>query len=177
MRIDQLYNTDAPFLHVAQTSASEIANFAWSLTQHDSVSVAVRFLRGRKMTTVSALFDEFVAALQFPPYFGENWDAFEECITDLSWLPADCYILVVTDADALLRHEPVSELETFLTILQDAGDEWSHSTPPCDPERDQGVAFHSLLQAEESNAAELIAKLNSIGVLFDEVHLSPAHAA
>src|SRR6266852_9437625 len=116
MRIDQLYNTDAPFLHVAQTSASEITNFAWSLTEHDSLSVAGRFLRGMKMTTVSALFDEFAAALQFPSYFGENWDAFDECLTDLDWLPAEGYVLLITNSTHLLEAEPSDRLVKFFHL-------------------------------------------------------------
>jgi hypothetical protein len=40
--------------------------------------LTVRMTRGRKMRTVDGLFDEMAAALQFPCYFGANWDAFSE---------------------------------------------------------------------------------------------------
>ena len=39
--------------------------------------------------TVDALFDVFWRGLAFPDYFGWNWDAFSECILDLSWLEGD----------------------------------------------------------------------------------------
>jgi hypothetical protein len=45
--------------------------------------LVVRSVRGRKMTTTAQLYDEFAAALQFPPYFGENWAAFDECLSDM----------------------------------------------------------------------------------------------
>ena len=32
------------------------------------------------------VFAFYSKALAFPDYFGWNWDAFDECITDLSWL-------------------------------------------------------------------------------------------
>ena len=50
--------------------------------------LTVRVVRGRKMRNLPGLFDEFSAALQFPLYFGENEDAFDECIADLENLPA-----------------------------------------------------------------------------------------
>jgi hypothetical protein len=60
------------------------AIYGWSETR-----LVVRTLRGVKMQTVQQLFDEFAAALQFPWYFGENWAAFDECLTDLAWLPPE----------------------------------------------------------------------------------------
>jgi RNAse (barnase) inhibitor barstar len=33
--------------------------------------------------------------LRFPNYFGWNWDALEECLQDLSWLPENAQIVIV----------------------------------------------------------------------------------
>jgi len=33
--------------------------------------------------------------LRFPGYFGWNWDALEECLRDLSWLPARQGVVIV----------------------------------------------------------------------------------
>ncbi len=30
--------------------------------------------------------EELAEALQFPDYYGKNWDAFDECMCDLDWL-------------------------------------------------------------------------------------------
>jgi hypothetical protein len=49
--------------------------------------LTVRCVRGRKMSRLAGLMDEFSAALQFPYYFGENWSAFQECLGDMDWLP------------------------------------------------------------------------------------------
>ncbi|WP_083389754.1 barstar family protein [Trichormus sp. NMC-1] len=31
--------------------------------------------------------------MEIPTYFGANWDAFDECITDLTWCPAQRYVI------------------------------------------------------------------------------------
>lgn len=36
--------------------------------------------------TKELLFATFESGLHFPDYFGYNWDAFEECFRDLTWL-------------------------------------------------------------------------------------------
>ena len=52
----------------------------------------------------------------------------EECLADLEWLPAKGYILLITDAHAVLP-EDEEEYETLLEVLDDAGEAWSKGKP------------------------------------------------
>ena len=44
------------------------------------------YIRGARCRSVSDFFKEYSAAFQFPAYFGENWNAWDECACDLDWL-------------------------------------------------------------------------------------------
>ena len=65
----------------------------------------------------SALTDALFEALQFPDYFGRNWDALDECICDLSWLPPGDVILIHRD---LPLSEDRALLSVYLRILERA---------------------------------------------------------
>src|SRR6185436_17428832 len=113
-------------LLVVECGLAELTAYGWTISNDVSRDIAVRFLRGKKMRTSASLFDEVAAALQFPHYFGENWSAFDECITDLSWLPASGYMLLVTNSEEVLRDEDDNSWRTLISILQEAGEEWGH---------------------------------------------------
>jgi hypothetical protein len=76
-----------------------------------------RILRGARCLTKPALLQEWAAALQFPGYFGDNWDAFEECLADRGWLAGDVHVAVLTAADRILEDQ-LDERSTFLRILK-----------------------------------------------------------
>jgi hypothetical protein len=40
-------------------------------------------------------------AMHFPAWFGGNWDALEDCLTDLSWHKADGHVLLIEGASSL----------------------------------------------------------------------------
>jgi len=63
-------------------------------------------------------------ALDFPEWFGGNWDAFYDCLADLSWRPARGYVLVLENPDRMRRVAPES-LDTALAILGDAAAYWA----------------------------------------------------
>jgi RNAse (barnase) inhibitor barstar len=71
------------------------------------------------LATKEALFEELYQRLQFPDYFGGNWDALWECIRDLSWLP---------DGPIVLKHRDVpltgdvAAQKTYVSILRDTVD-------------------------------------------------------
>jgi RNAse (barnase) inhibitor barstar len=46
------------------------------------------------VSTKDALFDALSSGLSFPEYFGRNFDALEECLRDLAWLPAERQLLL-----------------------------------------------------------------------------------
>jgi RNAse (barnase) inhibitor barstar len=85
---------------------------------------ALRVVQGKKCKTPAGLFNEFARALDFPDYFGHNWDALEECLADLEWLPAKGYVLLVSDAQCVIPDDE-EEYETLLEVLSDAGEAWS----------------------------------------------------
>jgi len=47
-----------------------------------------------------ALLERIARALEFPSWFGGNWDALEDCLTDLSWLGAEGHVLLIEGAQA-----------------------------------------------------------------------------
>ncbi|MFC4602610.1 barstar family protein [Rhodococcus kronopolitis] len=104
----------------------------------------VRVVRGRAMTTVAGVFDEFAAALQFPYYFGANKDAFDECLRDAAdWLGESAgLIVVVRGADDLLVAEP-DELRWFAEAVEDRAA--AHAAAP----------FRLILQADADASASL----------------------
>ena len=91
-----------PFLHLLASGASDAFDLAWALSVESTPRTVARVVRGSKSRASHALFDEVAAAWQFPPYFGENWDALDECLADLEWLRASAYVLFVADALLLL---------------------------------------------------------------------------
>ncbi len=69
------------------------------------------------------------AALDFPAWFGHNWDAFFDCLTDLGWRPALGYVLILEHADELKAAEP-EVFDTSLAILGDAAAVWQARGAP-----------------------------------------------
>jgi len=71
----------------------------------------------------SEFLERTAAALGFPSWFGGNWDAFFDCLADLSWRPARGHVLVFENTADMRRHAPEA-LDTALTILRDAAAAW-----------------------------------------------------
>jgi len=86
--------------------------------QANPTTTLIAMVDGINCETKIDLLTEFSKALQFPEYFGCNWDAFDECVNDLSWINKKKIIIVLLDAQLLLRNQE-NDYKIFLETLHD----------------------------------------------------------
>lgn len=85
------------------------------------------------------VFEAFSKALAFPAWFGRNWDALEDCLTDLSWREAAGHVLLLEGFP-----ESKEEGELLVDVLRSAAEFWSGENKPffavfLDPHRKLGL--------------------------------------
>ncbi len=87
-------------------------------------TLAFFHVQGDDIRRKEELLQAVATALRFPEYFGNNWDAFEDCLRDMSWHPARGYLMVLDRFSRFADHAP-DEFATALDILKDAAEFWS----------------------------------------------------
>lgn len=91
-------------------------------TSPDTVRVSIK----PSIASRDELFEAYAVNLGFPTYFGRNWDAFIDCLSDLSW---------IDEAEVTVAHEGLPSLQsrdlrTYLECLLDALDRSRASDRP-----------------------------------------------
>jgi len=99
-------------------------------TRGSRLDLATISLSGEK----EAQLQRIAAALGFPDWFGQNWDALEDCLTDLSWREADGHVLVFI---GFTRND---DLGILLDVLASSAESWTERGKPffavfIDPQR------------------------------------------
>lgn len=77
----------------------------------------------------AAILDQLAATGRFPHWFGRNWDALSDCLVDLSWLPAEGYLVLVEgwrDFEATWPRDAA----VARSVLAHAADEWANRGTP-----------------------------------------------
>jgi len=126
-------------------------------------------VRGNKMRRATALFEEFGAAMQFPDYFGANWPALGECLSDLSWMPGKAYAVVVTRAEQVLREEPIEMLGLLADLFAKVASTWAVSIRKGEAWGRPEVPFHFVLQVAPQNNDEFSSRWGALGVDIGEI--------
>lgn len=68
-------------------------------------------------------------ALEFPEWFGGNWDALADCLGDLSWWPAPGYAFVLDHTHDWKDADPVG-FDVLLEVGNDVAATWAeHGVP------------------------------------------------
>jgi len=70
------------------------------------------------------LLQNMASALRFPDWFGHNWDALEDCLTDLSWREAPAYVLLIDNP------KPDEDFDVLTDILRSSAESWAGRGKP-----------------------------------------------
>ena len=82
-----------------------------------------------KVQDKSGLLMTLARALDFPDWFGGNWDALQDCLGDLSWRTAPGYVVALEHCQGLAKRAR-ADFETLLEVLAAAADYWrEHGIP------------------------------------------------
>lgn len=71
------------------------------------------------------------ASLDFPAWFGANWDALADCLADMSAAGADGHFVIVEHLDTW-RAENDADVETFLDVMCEARARRTGTSAPFD---------------------------------------------
>ncbi len=77
----------------------------------------------------SALLEAFAKTLRFPDHFGKNWDALNDCLTDLSWLDGIGWVLILANGKTLAEGRQ-EVFHAALEILSSAAEHWRERKNP-----------------------------------------------
>jgi RNAse (barnase) inhibitor barstar len=68
-------------------------------------------------------------SLKFPKYFGRNWDALHDFLTDLGWLNAKGWLVIITNGKSFAqRHN--EHFGTAIEVLRAAAEYWRSQGKP-----------------------------------------------
>ena len=160
-----LFNPEGPALSLLAATPSDVANLLMAWTPAHPQWDIVR-VRGRKSSDEARFFDELAAAMQFPYYFGENWSAVWDCITDLNWLKGSSFLIVFDSAEYLLTESPRG-FKLLLDELTDANTLWHRETADFGAGDRRPIAFQSVLACDPNYVDALTRRMRDADTNFE----------
>lgn len=124
--IKQLLAPSKQCVHIASLSPSVLEAMKKALTKK---GFKIAELNGATMAGDAALFTALGQAFHFPDYFGKNWDALDELLRDMEWLPASGYVIIVAHADTLWKKAP-GVLTRLVESVAFVSEEWAKDAIP-----------------------------------------------
>jgi len=80
-------------------------------------------LDGKIIHNKDQFLKQAAAALQFPSYFGGNWDAMADCLTDMEWHGAEEFMIFYGNCDPFALNEP-DQFAVALEIFNESAEFW-----------------------------------------------------
>jgi RNAse (barnase) inhibitor barstar len=81
------------------------------------------------LASKAGLLGRVARALNFPDWFGKNWDALNDCLTDLSWLDGRGWVIIFENSKHLAARKP-QVFHSAVEVFQSANDYWRRAGKP-----------------------------------------------
>ena len=99
------------------SAGAQAAGFAWYR------------IDGTAVRTKAKLLGVIARALAFPSWAGRNWDALEDCVTDLGWIDAPGIVIQFEALDAYAKNDP-DGFVILIDIFKVAAEYWRSRRKP-----------------------------------------------
>lgn len=107
------------------------------------------------LTNEQDLIDEFAKIFSFPDYFGGNWNAWWDCMTDLSEEYQTSTVVLLKEFDVLTEKLSKEEINHFLVLLRDVSVFWAIPVEGDDRYIDHSsISFKYILSCNDLSTAE-----------------------
>jgi barstar (barnase inhibitor) len=106
-------------LRLQDASRSGVYRVARADEVEDAVGGSALSLVRIRFQEKEKLLQNIAAALDFPDWFGGNWDALEDCLGDLSWSKAAGHVLLFSEA------RPGDDLGVLTDVLRSSAEFWA----------------------------------------------------
>jgi RNAse (barnase) inhibitor barstar len=105
------------------------AGMADLLAAAEASGLATHRIDLSKVRDRTTLFECLATTLKFPDWFGHNWDALADCLSDLSWLPAKGHVILLEHCDSF-RDSHAEDFASALQVFADAAEVWRNDNVP-----------------------------------------------
>ena len=96
----------------------------------EQAGLAVFRIELKAVRDKKAFLGHVASALHFPEWFGGNWDALHDCLTDLEWVPAtNGYVLIFEQAEHFGSNQR-QEFDEATAVLISAAEYWKSKGRP-----------------------------------------------
>lgn len=153
---DILISTRGPWVMKYSGTRDSFMRYVNKIKREDHNS-CIFVMHGRAMKSLDGLYDEFIGVMDFPDYFGRNYNALSECLSDLARLDCSAFIVFVDDVSLALSEEKEKEemLDGLLRIFNQVGREWSKPVSLGEEWDRSGIPFHTILQVNSNDSSRI----------------------
>lgn len=114
-----------------------MAQYTPSLNHLEQSGIKVFYIDSGSIRDKKALLRNLAETMNFPDYFGMNFNALVDCLGDLSWNLAKGYVLVLRSATSFFASNP-ELFTTFVDIVTQSSKEWAG----------RGIPFHLIIESD-----------------------------